>query len=64
MLRLTIPETVSTGLRGIARPDLLLELVGVMAKMNIQLAVAKNMPETYDKEALRAWRKKYEKAFQ
>ncbi len=63
MLRLTIPETVSTGLRGISRPDLLLELVGVMGKMNKQLAVAKNMPEVYDKEALKVWRQKYEKAF-
>ena len=63
MLRMTFPELVYTGLRGIKRIDLLLELALLMNRMEKQLAVAQNMPEQYDKEALKVWREKYEKAF-
>ena len=64
MLRMTFPELVATGLRGIKRLDLLLELALLMGKMEKQLATAADMPEHYDKAALKAWRAKYEKAFQ
>ncbi len=63
MLRMTLPELVSTALRGIQRLDLLLEMAGLMSKMEKQLAIAADMPEQYDKEALKVWRQKYEKAF-
>ncbi|MBQ9553117.1 MAG: NAD(P)/FAD-dependent oxidoreductase [Clostridia bacterium] len=64
MLRMTFPELVSTALRGIKRLDLLLELAALMGKMEKQLDIAANMPEQYDKEALKVWRQNYEKAFQ
>ena len=64
MLRMTFPELVSTGLRGIQRIDLLLELAALMGKMEKQLAIAADMPEQYDKDALKVWRQNYEKAFQ
>lgn len=63
MLRMSPSDLVTAGVNGVIRPQLMLELVELIARMNAQYKVAASLPKKYDEKALWYWQRQYEAAY-
>lgn len=61
--KLTIKQTLQKAAKGIARINVLLGIAGVMKKGDKAKAVALEIPEVYDEQAITAWENKLRKFY-
>lgn len=63
IVKLTPSSVIQKATRGASQLPLLMALCGLLAKIDIQIRTAKNMPAAYDPETFSAWQRKYSRAF-